>query len=147
MFPILFLLFTIVPVLELYLLITVGSKIGVFPTIAIVILTGIWGAGLARMQGFRVLTEIQNQLANGNLPTQELVHGAMVLTGGLLLLTPGFLTDIMGFLLLIPITRSIFIAAAGRYFRHRIHVLQTFTPSNNENNEDPKTIKVEYREL
>ena len=105
MFPILIFLFTILPALELYLLIKVGSVIGALNTILIIIFTGILGAFLARLQGFLVIRKIQENLNQGILPSSELLDGALILVGGVLLLTPGFITDIFGFLLLLPPTR------------------------------------------
>lgn len=107
MFYSLILLFTIIPAIELALLIKVGSNIGVFNTIFIIIFTGVLGAYLARMQGFIVFQKIQDNLNKGIIPNQQLVDGLMILIGGLLLLTPGFITDALGFLLLIPATRNI----------------------------------------
>ncbi len=103
----LILLFTLLPAIELYLLIKIGSFIGAGTTILIIISTGIIGAYLARLQGFYILRKIQDNLNQGNMPSEELLDGAMVLTGGILLLTPGFITDTFGFLLLIPFTRGL----------------------------------------
>lgn len=108
MFIILLFLFTILPALELFLLIKVGTYIGALNTISIIILTGVTGAALARYQGFIVISRIQNELAKGNLPNSELFDGALILAGGILLLTPGFITDILGLVLLFPLTRALF---------------------------------------
>lgn len=102
----LILLFTILPALELALLIKVGSHIGAFNTILIVILTGAVGAVLARYEGFRVLTKIQDSLQKGIMPSTDLLDGMMILAGGVALLTPGFITDILGLLLLFPVSRA-----------------------------------------
>lgn len=101
----LFLLFTLVPLLELVILIDLGQSIGLAPTVGIVILTGALGAWAARTQGFYVLGEIQREMNQGRLPGAQLVDGAMVLAGGLLMLTPGLLTDTAGFLLMVPAIR------------------------------------------
>lgn len=98
-------LFTIIPIIELYVLIEAGKQIGVGPTIAMIFLTGIAGAYLARSQGFTLLKRIQQDLNAGRLPATELLDGALILAGGLLLLTPGFCTDLLGFCLLTPVTR------------------------------------------
>ena len=82
---------------ELYLLIMLGARIGAMPTIGLIVLTGIVGASLARQQGLSVLAKIQREMATGIPPTKELVEGALILVGGLVLLTPGILTDIFGF--------------------------------------------------
>ena len=107
MFPGLVFLFTVVPALELYLLFTIGSEIGALNTIMIIILTGVVGASLARSQGFSILMKIQNEFNQGGIPGKEIIHGLMVFAGGLLLLTPGFMTDILGFCLVFPGTRHI----------------------------------------
>jgi UPF0716 protein FxsA len=107
MFLRLFLLFTIVPLIELMLLIKIGGVIGVAPTIVIVIGTGVLGAWLARWQGLAVLRRIGDEMAAGRLPTDALIDGLLVLVAAAMLLTPGFLTDTAGFLLLVPGTRAI----------------------------------------
>lgn len=106
MFIRLLIVFTIIPVVELYVLFKIGSLVGIAPTIALILLTGVAGAYLARTQGFDVLRRIQAELNRGHLPAGELIDGAMILAGGVLLLTPGFCTDLSGFLLLVPFTRS-----------------------------------------
>ena len=93
MFGYLILLFTILPALELALLIKVGTHIGVGSTLLIIIFTGTLGATLARRQGFLVLQKIHNDLNHGIIPNSQLMDGLMILTGGILLLTPGFITD------------------------------------------------------
>ena len=120
MFFYLVLLFTIVPAIELFVLIEVGGIIGAANTILLIILTGVLGASLARAQGFAVLQSIQANLNEGRMPTDEMVHGVMILLGGLLLLTPGFLTDTFGFMLLIPITRGIIKTLLMRHLDHII---------------------------
>ncbi len=107
MFIYFILLFTVLPALELAVLIKVGGYIGIGNTLLIILSTGIAGAYLARMEGFVVLRNIQDSLAQGRLPTEEMLDGFMILCGGLLLLTPGFITDGLGFFLLIPWTRNI----------------------------------------
>ena len=102
MFGRLLLLFVFLPMIELYLLIMLGARIGPMPTIGLIVLTGILGATLARQQGLSTLAKIQNELRQGRAPTQELAEGAMILVGGLVLLTPGILTDIFGFAMMVP---------------------------------------------
>lgn len=106
MFGKLVLLFIAVPLVELFLLIRIGTVIGPVPTIALVIVTGILGASLARSQGFKTLQKIQNELAAGRIPTGELLDGLMILAGGIVLLTPGILTDLFGFSLMLPPVRA-----------------------------------------
>lgn len=103
----LFLLFTIVPVLELACLIEIGSIIGTMNTVIIILVTGVSGAYLAKSQGLYVITKIQSDLSQGKLPAEEILNGAFILVGGALLLTPGFLTDVFGLVLLIPFTRNL----------------------------------------
>ena len=106
MFFKLFLLFTLIPVIELSLLIEIGSYIGIFNTIAVVILTAIIGAYMVRMEGMGVMYRIQKSMQEGMFPGEELISAAMILVAGALLLTPGFFTDIIGFLMVIPVTRK-----------------------------------------
>ena len=104
----LFLLFAVVPFVELALLIRLGGWVGFWPTLGLVIASGAVGAFLARTQGARVLNEIRSDLAAGRMPADKLLDGLMILVGGVLLLTPGFLSDLAGMLLLLPFTRSRF---------------------------------------
>ena len=101
------LLFVIVPLLELALLIQMGQWVGVRPTIDLVVLTGVGGAVLARAQGLRTMWRLRHDLANGRIPGQAIMDGMAVLAGGALLLTPGVLTDLIGFSLLVPGTRHL----------------------------------------
>jgi len=103
----LLILFIIVPVTELYILIEVGKRIGSLTTIGIIIFTGIIGAYLVKGQGFMILKKIQNDLNEGIMPGDSLIQGAIILAGGILLLTPGFVTDILGFIFLIPVSRNV----------------------------------------
>ena len=102
----LFLAFTIIPIIEIYLLIEIGSLLGALTAVALVILTGFLGAFLARMQGLQTLFRIQESLREGRMPSGELLDALLIVIAGLVLLTPGFLTDSAGFLLLIPATRN-----------------------------------------
>ncbi len=101
------LLFILVPIAEIYLIIQVGQAIGALPTVAILIVDSIVGAWLLRHQGRRAWTSFSETLAAGRVPHREILNGALVIFGGALLLTPGFLTDIVGLLLLIPPTRHV----------------------------------------
>ena len=102
----LFLAFTIIPIIEISLLIEIGSMFGALTAVTLVILTGFLGAFLARMQGLQTLYRIQNSLREGRMPSGELLDALLIVIAGLVLLTPGFLTDSAGFLLLIPATRN-----------------------------------------
>lgn len=97
-----------VPFIEMMILIKLGSVIGFWDTMLIVVLTGLTGAALARWQGLRVWFRIQEQLQRGAMPAVEMMDGLLIFAAGLVLITPGLLTDALGFLLLIPTTRNIF---------------------------------------
>ncbi len=99
------LLFVAVPLLELFLLIRLGGAVGLFPTLALCVLTGVAGAWLARREGLRALRAFQRRLARGDVPGRALTDGLCVLAGGALLLAPGLLTDLFGFSLLLPPSR------------------------------------------
>jgi UPF0716 protein FxsA len=116
MFLRLFLLFTLVPLVELYALIRLGSLIGAGPTILLVLGTGAAGAWLARREGFRSWSAVQSELAAGRLPAEELLHALVVVIAGVLLVTPGVFTDAFGLLMLIRPVR----AAMIRKVRSRI---------------------------
>jgi len=104
----LFLAFTLIPFAEIYLLIKVGAVIGAFNTVALVILTGFIGAYLARMQGMQTMLRVRTSLQQGNMPAEDLIDALLIFAAGIVLLTPGFLTDAGGLLLLFPVTRSHF---------------------------------------
>jgi UPF0716 protein FxsA len=97
----------LLPVIELWGLIAVGSWIGTVPTILMVIFSGVVGAWLAKREGLRTWKLATIQLQNGEIPADTLLDGILILIGGVFLITPGFLTDVMGFLLVFPYTRSI----------------------------------------
>ena len=120
MFIIFVILFTAIPVLELYLLLEAGKMWGGFNTILVVLFTGIFGAYFAKQEGRNVLLKLQQKLGQGGLPANELIHGALIFSGGLLLLTPGFLTDFVGFCFIFPLSRMILTAMAKAYFSKRI---------------------------
>ena len=99
-------LFVVVPLVELVLLIQLGRTVGFWPTLALVLITGVSGAMLARLEGLRVLVQVQREVASGRIPGQALLDGLSVLIGGVLLLTPGLLTDLLGFSLLLSGPRN-----------------------------------------
>lgn len=107
MFYKLLLLFTLGPLIEIYVLIEIGKLIGTAETIALVVLTGIAGAALAKSQGFIILQRIRFELTQGELPGDELINGLCVLIGGAFLITPGIISDVMGFILILPATREV----------------------------------------
>jgi len=114
----LLLLFTLVPLAELWLLIEIGKRIGVWPTVLIVALTGFAGVWLARSQGLSILYRIKSDLSQGVIPGDKLLDGLCILLGGAFLLTPGIMTDLFGFSLLLPFTRP-WIKKAGRLYLER----------------------------
>ncbi len=115
----LLLAFTIIPIIEIYLLIEIGSIFGALTAITLVILTGFLGAFMARMQGLQTLFRIQESLREGRMPSGELLDALLIVIAGLVLLTPGFLTDSAGFLLLIPTTRNSIISWLQRQIELR----------------------------
>lgn len=104
-FPVFTFLFLVVPIVEIYLLIQVGSVIGALPTILLVVTTAVVGAYLLRQQGISTLSRFQTNMSSGVMPAREMIEGVLLLIGGALLMTPGFFTDAMGFMCLIPFTR------------------------------------------
>ncbi len=117
----LLLLFTVVPLVELVLLVQVGRLVGLGPTIALVLLTGVLGAWLTRLQGLRVLARVRTELEQGRMPAAELVDGLLIVIAGAVLLTPGLLTDACGFFLLVPAGRRAVRRAVTRTLRDRVH--------------------------
>ena len=99
-------LFVGMPILELALLIRLHGLVGFLPTILLVFLTGIAGAAMVRRQGISTLFEIQREMANGNLPAPQMLDGIMILVAGAFLVTPGLVTDLAGFALLVPVVRE-----------------------------------------
>lgn len=121
-FRILFLLFLGIPILEIYLLLKVGGSIGALPTVALVVLTAVVGVWLLRLQGYITIARMQNSLNRGELPAETMLEGVMLFVAGALLLTPGFFTDAIGFLLLIPVTRG----WIARFMLRRMMVMSQF---------------------
>jgi len=116
----LLLLFIVVPAVELMLLIEIGKRIGGLETVLMIILTGTAGAALAKRAGLGVLARIQADLAQGRLPAESMVDGAIVLAAGALLVTPGILTDLLGLLCLIPAFRALLKTWAWRRIEAKI---------------------------
>lgn len=116
----LFLLFTVVPLVELYLLIAIGRVLGPVPTIGLVLLTGALGAWFARLEGARVIRRWQEALARQELPKDGVIDGFLIFIGGVMLITPGILTDIAGLSMVMPPTRRVIAAAVRRWFERQI---------------------------
>jgi UPF0716 protein FxsA len=113
-------MFTLIPVIELWLLIKIGSYMGPFAAIALVIGTGIAGASLAKIQGLQTVLKIRECMDQGIMPKEELIDALMILIAGIVLVTPGLLTDCAGILLLIPTSRNRIKAWAKDFFNQRI---------------------------
>ena len=116
MFAKLLILFIGLPLVELAILVRLGEWMGFWPTITLVVVTGFIGAALAKQQGFRTWARIQSEMAAGRMPTAELLDGLLILIGGVVLLTPGLLTDLFGFSLLVPPVRAAVKAFVQRRF-------------------------------
>ncbi|MCB9728322.1 MAG: FxsA family protein [Deltaproteobacteria bacterium] len=116
----LFVLFTVLPVLELWLLIRMGSVLGAPMTVALCLLSGFVGAALARSQGARAVQRMQETVARGMVPAREILDGVLILVAGVVLLTPGFITDTMGILLLLPPVRAVIRGYISRRFAGRL---------------------------
>ena len=114
----LFLLFTIIPIAEITLLIRLGGVIGLGPTLGLVVATGAAGAWLARREGLKSWLSVQGELAAGKMPGEEMVHALLILVAGIVLLTPGVLTDAVGLALLVrPVRRGLIARLRGRFSR------------------------------
>lgn len=119
---ILLLAFVAVPIIEIALFIRVGGFIGLWPTLAIVVLTAVLGSALLRRQGLSTIARVQTEIREGRDPSSALAHGALLLVSGILLLTPGFFTDAVGLALLIPAVRAAAIAWLGPRIAARVVV-------------------------
>ncbi|UCD83852.1 MAG: FxsA family protein [Deltaproteobacteria bacterium] len=120
MFFKLLLIFTLVPLIELYLLIKIGVHFGAANTILLVVGTGVVGAYLAKMQGIRTVNKIRSNLSEGILPAEEMIDALLIFIAGVVLLTPGVITDLCGLLILIPSTRLLFKRWLRRQFDRMI---------------------------
>ncbi len=127
MFIKLILIFTLIPLIELIILIKLGNIVGLIPTLFLVVTTGILGAWLTRQQGLSTLNKIQAQLSLGKVPAENLINGVLILVGGIVLLTPGLLTDTFGFLLLIPQTRDQFKKILKKKLKQKVDQNKTET--------------------
>ena len=120
MFRVLFLLFIIVPIIEIMVLMNVGAWLGAWPTIAIVIITAWLGAKNVKQQGIATLQSVQSKMAHGEMPSDEIVAGLLLLVAGVLLVTPGFVTDFFGLSLLIPQVRKALINSVQQHLKTNI---------------------------
>ena len=122
-----FLIFVALPRAEIYALIKVGSWLGVFPTIALLLLVSAVGAVLVKREGMRVLRRMQEQVVAGNMPSNEILDGVCLLLAGLLLVVPGFVTDVVGLLLLLPPFRLLLRSGLRRRNGKKIRVVATYS--------------------
>ena len=116
-------LFLIVPIIEIYVIVQVGQEIGAVPTIALLLIESAIGAWLVKREGRRAWAALKGAVGTGRLPSSELADAALVLVGGTLLLTPGFVTDVFGFFLILPLTRPIARRALGWFVARRATTL------------------------
>lgn len=137
----LFLLFLIVPTVEIYFLIEIGSQLGAVFTIAMIILTAIIGAALVRFQGVTTLARAQGELLQKRMPTMEVIEGAMILLAGVLLLIPGFFTDAVGFILLISPLRQLLVR---RFLKSRI---VNVGPAQSTTKPNDRIIDIDYKDI
>ncbi len=125
----LFLLFTLVPLVELWLLLRIADETSLLMMIVLVLTTGVVGAALARWQGWRTMVRIQNELQAGRMPADAMVDGLLILVAGLLLVTPGVLTDGVGFALLVPLLRTLMKRGVSVWIRRNFRVETTGFPT------------------
>lgn len=112
-------LFLVVPIVEIAVFIVVGERIGLWPTLALILVTAVIGTALLRHQGFGVLNQIRDDVNAGRMPAAAMAHGVLIVVAGVLLLTPGFVTDALGLLLFVPVIREwVWQTIAPRFFDH-----------------------------
>ncbi|MFC4535999.1 FxsA family protein [Sphaerisporangium dianthi] len=124
----LFLTFLIVPVLEIWMLIQIGQVIGGWQTVGLLILDSLLGAWLVRREGRRAWRALRQALESGRMPDRELADGALIVAGGTLLLTPGFITDVLGFILILPPTRPLARRVLGWFLGRRVRAMASASP-------------------
>jgi UPF0716 protein FxsA len=147
-FLVFLLLLIIVPVVEIYLLIQVGSSIGAFSTVLLIVATAVLGAYLFRLQGMSTVQRVQASLSRGEIPALEMIEGAMLLLSAALLLTPGFVTDIVGFVCLIPTVRRKFASSvlASQFVNQApFQGASSFNHSGNAGGSDSDIIEGEFK--
>ena len=140
--PVLFLLFLLVPLAELWFLIKVGGWIGALPTVALTVMTAVIGASLARLQGLQTLVRVRQTVARGETPAIEMLEGVLLLAAALLLLTPGFFTDALGFAFLLPPVRR---AVAWGILRRVTVVTPPGGPPRPSGEHRPRTLEGEFK--
>lgn len=138
----LLILFIAIPIIEIGLFIKVGGLLGLWPTLLIVVLTALIGTYLLRLQGMAALARLQNNLQTGQSPMDPIVNGALILVAGMLLLTPGFFTDTIGLLLLIPPVRAVVIKWGAAKFVNSSSVV--FTNATHSRPRDPGAVEGDF---
>lgn len=119
MIQILIILFITLPIIELAVLLKVGSLIGIFPTVSLVIVTGVMGVWLIRQQGIAIMLEMRDLTTKGVFPADQIIEGVFIIIAGALLITPGFITDIFGFSILIPDIRFLYRESLKKWLKNR----------------------------
>ncbi len=139
MFGKLLILFILVPVAELYLFITLGDQLGLGNTLAIIFVTAILGAALTKSQGRRAMLKFQQATNEGRMPAREAMDGLMILLAGAVLITPGFLTDAVGFLLLVPPVRTVVAGYLGKRLKEKIQIVTPGMPPQSPQEQVPQS--------
>ena len=139
------LILIIVPIIEITLFVQIGGAIGLGWTLLVILATAMLGARAIRRQGIDALTRAQAQMATGKPPVGEIVHGVLILMAGILLLTPGFMTDALGFLLLFPATRLLVLELAAGFILPKLFSGFSVRRGSTQNPADAKIIDGDYR--
>lgn len=147
MFMILLAMFILVPLAELIVIVEIGSQIGYFYTILILIVISVTGAALAKRQGYAVLTRIRKDIGQGRMPGDSLIDGALILAGALLLLTPGYITDAVGLLLLLPPVRKLVRSLTRRRIQRAVEnrTVRIWTAGGDDGPENPPAEPDQHR--
>ncbi len=149
MFARLLLLFICIPILELFIFLVIGQRIGIPATLAIILITAFVGAYLAKSQGLKAIARYQESLAQGRLPHEAIIDSLLILVAGLLLLTPGFLTDSIGFALLVPTVREFIRGRVESALKEKITVVGhgAGVPTREAKNQNVITVEAEVVEI
>ena len=131
----------LIPIIEIYLFIEIGGKIGAFNTISLVFITAVVGVFYARYEGFNTLRSGMTQMIKNELPIYEIVSGAALAFAALLLIIPGFATDIIGFLLIFPPTRKLFFSNLKKKYSYKKNTKEDFIEGEAEDIDDKKCVK------
>jgi UPF0716 protein FxsA len=141
--PLLLILLLVVPVAELWFIVQVAGEIGALPTIGLLILVSVVGAWLLKQQGLATWQRMQATLRRGEMPAKEVTDGALILLGGALLLTPGFLTDVVGLLLVFPVTRAVIKSTFRKFLAKRVRTRFGVSTTQRPGTYETKVVKVE----